>query len=129
MPCLKAWWSTNASSVRRRHMALVRDYVGVSAWCEAAQTIMIDACRQAAKTRDDLADIVNMALEELVRQRYEWPAFNTVLRAARAARGEINKVYCAQVRDRLSATALRAVKALLARPPEPTQTAWDRLKA
>jgi hypothetical protein len=107
----------DASSVRRRHMALVRDYVGVSAWCEAAQTVMIDACRQAAKTRDDLADIVNIALEEMVRQRYELPAFNTVLRAARAARTEINQGYYAQVRERLSDTALRAVNALLARPP------------
>jgi hypothetical protein len=87
----------DASSVRRRHMALVRDYVGVSAWCEVAQTVMIDACRQAARTRDDLADIVNIALEELVRQRYELPAFNTVLRAARAARTEINQGYYAQV--------------------------------
>lgn len=28
--------------------------------------VMIDACRQAARTRDDLADIVNIALEELL---------------------------------------------------------------
>ena len=40
-------------------MALVRDYVGVSGWCEAAQKIMTDACLQAARTRDDLADIIN----------------------------------------------------------------------
>jgi hypothetical protein len=46
----------DASSVRRRHMALVRDYVGVSTWCEAAQKIVADACRDAARTRDDLAD-------------------------------------------------------------------------
>jgi hypothetical protein len=47
---------------------------------------MGDACWEAARTRDDLADIINIALEDLVRQRYELPAFNTVLRAARAAR-------------------------------------------
>src|SRR5436305_9352222 len=41
----------DASSVRRRHMALVRDYVGVSTWCEAAQKIVADACRDAARTR------------------------------------------------------------------------------
>ena len=52
----------DASSVRRRHMALVRDYVGVSTWCEAAQKIVADACRDAARTRDDLADIINVAL-------------------------------------------------------------------
>jgi hypothetical protein len=58
--------------------------------------IIVDACREAARTRDDLADIINIALEDLVRQRYELPAFNTVLRAARAARTEINQGYYAK---------------------------------
>jgi hypothetical protein len=35
-------------------LALVRDHVGVNAWCEASQKIMGDACREAARTRDDL---------------------------------------------------------------------------
>lgn len=120
--------SYDAGSVRRRHMALVRDYVGVSAWCEASQKIMTDACREAARTCDDLADIINIALEDLVRQRYELPAFNTILRAARAARTEINQGYYAQVRERLSDTAMTMLTALLARPPEGTQSSWDRLK-
>ena len=118
----------DASSVRRRHMALVRDYVGVSTWCEAAQKIMADACRDAARTRDDLADIINVALEELVRQRYELPAFNTILRAARAARSEVNQGYYSRVRERLSDTAIATLAALLARPPEGAQSSWDRLK-
>ena len=118
----------DAGSVRRRHMALVRDYVGVSAWCEGSQKIMADACREASRTRDDLADIINVALEELIRQRYELPAFNTILRAARAARTEINQGYYAQVRTRLSETVMTKLTALLARPAEGTQSSWDRLK-
>ena len=69
---------------------------------------MGDACREAARTRDDLADIINIALEDLVRQRYELPAFNTVLRTARAARTEINQGYYAQVRERLPDAVPRA---------------------
>ena len=75
---------------------------------------MADACREAARTRDDLADIINVALEDLVRQRYELPAFNTVLRAARAARTEINQNYYAQVRERLPDTAKAILTTLLA---------------
>jgi hypothetical protein len=61
--------SYDASSVRRRHLALVRDYVGVSAWCEASLKIMGDACREAARTRDDLADRRRRgALERLERR-------------------------------------------------------------
>jgi TnpA family transposase len=120
--------SYDTSSVRRRHLALVRDYVGVSAWCEMSQKIMSDACMEAAGTRDDLADIINIALEHLVRQRYELPAFNTALRAARAARTEINQGYYTQVRERLPDTARAILTALLARPAEGTQSSWDRLK-
>jgi hypothetical protein len=89
---------------------------------------METACREAAKTQDDLADIINVALEELVRQRYELPAFSTILRAARTARTEINHRYHNQVRESLSDEALQKLSSLLNRPTEDTQSAWDRLK-
>jgi hypothetical protein len=85
------------SSVRRRHMTWVRDFLGVTAWGEQGQQVMVEACRQAARTRDDLADIINVAIEELVRQRHELPAFSCLLRYAQNARGEINRGYHAQV--------------------------------
>ena len=109
-------------------MSLIRDYVGVSAWCEAAQIAMETACYEAAKTQDDLTDIINVALEELVRQRYELPAFSTILRTARAARTEINQLYHRQVRDSLSNAALEQLSALLNRANEDTQSAWDRYR-
>lgn len=89
---------------------------------------MADACREAARTRDDLADIINVALEDLVRNRYELPAFTTMLRAARSARADINQGYHTQIRERLSAVATVALSTLLERPPEGTQSSWDRVK-
>jgi TnpA family transposase len=118
----------DAGSVRRRHLALVRDFVGMSGWCDASEKVMTDACREAARTRDDLADIINVALENLVRNRYELPAFTTILRASRTARAEINQSYHTQIRQRLSAVATAALNTLLVRPPEGTQSSWDRLK-
>ncbi len=47
---------------------------------------MIGACLEAARSRDDPADVANCAIEELVRQRCELPVLNTLLRAARKAR-------------------------------------------
>ena len=63
-----------------------------------------------------------------MRQRYELPAFNTVLRAARAARTEINHGYYAQVQERLSDAAKTTLITLLQRPSEGAQSSWDRLK-
>jgi hypothetical protein len=68
------------SSVRDRHKILVRDYLGVIADGKAARKVIIQTCFQAARTREDLPDIINMAIEELIRQRYELPAFSALLR-------------------------------------------------
>jgi TnpA family transposase len=89
---------------------------------------MADACWDAARTRDDLADIINVALEELIRQRYELPAFTTILRVARTARTETNQGFYAQVRRRLCEIVMTKLTALLARPAEGAQSSWDRLK-
>jgi Domain of unknown function (DUF4158) len=95
----------DASTARDRHMALVRAFIGVTAYGSAARKIMVEASLEAARTRDDLADIINVAIEELVRQCYELPAFGTLLKIARAARARVNRDYQTQVCDRLDATA------------------------
>lgn len=44
---------------------------------------MLLAMSEAARTKSDLADLINVAIEELVRKKYELPAFDTLVRAAR----------------------------------------------
>ena len=39
---------------------------------------MLRICLASSRVREDLADIVNTAIEELVRQRYELPGFSTL---------------------------------------------------
>ena len=73
----------DASSARDRHTALIREVLGVTAYGPAARDVAVETCLQAARTRDDLPDLINMAIEELIRQRFELPAFSTLLRIAR----------------------------------------------
>jgi hypothetical protein len=61
-------------------MQLIRSYVGVSAYDATARKIVTNASLAASRTRDDLADIINVAIEELVRQRCELPAFGMLLK-------------------------------------------------
>ena len=81
------------STYRVRYMNLVRIFMNVSAFDAVARRIVIEASVAAARTRDDLADIINIAIEELVRQRYELPVFNTLLHIARTARSAVNRDY------------------------------------
>ena len=65
-------------TARDRHKALVREYLGITPYDREARTVIIQTCFRAARTREDLPDIINMAIEELIRQRYELPAFSTL---------------------------------------------------
>ncbi|MEM6434160.1 MAG: DUF4158 domain-containing protein [Cyanobacteria bacterium P01_D01_bin.115] len=47
---------------------------------------MVTALQMAVLTKHDLVDLINIAIEELVRQRFELPGFSTLERAARTVR-------------------------------------------
>jgi len=116
------------SSVRDRHKLLVRDYLGVIAYGRAARKVSIQTCFQAARTREDLPDIINVAIEELVRQRYELPAFSTLLRIARTARYSQNRTYQERIYQALDDEARQRLQALLRREEGEARSIWDRLK-
>ncbi len=64
----------DASGTRQRHLIAIRAYVQVSPWGAVARRVLLGALREAARTKNDLADLINVGLEELVHQRYELPA-------------------------------------------------------
>ena len=116
------------STARDRHMILVRDYAGVTAYGKEARQVIIDTCMKAAKTRDDLPDIINMAIEELVRQRYELPAFSTLLRIARISRNKTNREYQSLVCGSLNDEDWQLLLTILKRPDKGSQSLWDQIK-
>ena len=84
-------------------MTLVRDYVGVAAYGPLARKAATVAAIEASRGRDDTADIVNAAIEELARKRFELPAFGTLLKIARTTRVLINRGYHRRAASAISA--------------------------
>lgn len=84
--------AATADSVRtlERYRGLVRDRVGVTYDAEAARKIAEEAIRTAAQTKDNPADLINVALEELVKARYELPGYTTLDEMAARLRAEVN---------------------------------------
>ena len=56
-------------TARIDHLDLVRSWVGVSAFDHEARHMMVKACVDISRVREDLADMVNCAMEELIRQK------------------------------------------------------------
>lgn len=115
-------------TARDRHRVLVREFLGVTADGKEARKVIIQTCFQAARTREDLPDIINMAIEELIRQRYELPAFSTLLRIARTTRYSQNRAYQERVYQALDGEARQRLQALLRRDEGEARSVWDRLK-
>jgi hypothetical protein len=65
------------------------------------QVALSKAVREAAQAKEDLADIINVAIEELVRQAFEVPGFTTIHEQAQRGRAEVNRGF---LRARLAAT-------------------------
>ncbi len=120
--------SYDGSNQKWVHHGMVREYLCVSTFNKSARQIAVAACLEAAATRDDLVDIINVAIEELVRQRYELPGYSTLAKIARAARSRVNTDYHQQVYSALTSKAKDGLKLLFESPGRQSKSAWDNLK-
>ena len=116
------------TTYRIRLMQMVRECAGVSGYDHTARRIAVRAVMEAAATRDDVADLVNVAIEELIRQRYELPSFGTLLKIARTSRAFVNRGYYRQVAAAMPVGERERLQALLVVPESARCSAWDRVK-
>src|SRR3546814_14511256 len=97
---LKAY---DASGSRSRHLQKIRDFIGVRRFVDTDWSWLDQVAREAASTRQELEDIINVLIEELVRQKFELPGFTQLVRAARAARNAVNTAIFKSITEQLSA--------------------------
>jgi TnpA family transposase len=116
------------SGTRRRHVSAIRDFVQIRAFDEMAKKALLDATREASLTKEDLADIINVGIEELVRLRFELPAFSTIHRTAQYAKTQINRQIYGQVTTELGSRGRELIDALLKVHPSRTRSEWENLK-
>lgn len=76
----------DVSRSRKTHMGLIRRHLDVRPFDSDALKLLGQALADAALTKDDLADIINVGIEMLVKYRYELPVFGTLLREAKTQR-------------------------------------------
>ncbi|MEU6641705.1 Tn3 family transposase [Saccharomonospora sp. NPDC046836] len=82
----------------------------------------------AVTTKDNPADLINVALEELVRAGCELPGFSTLDRMATAIRTETNTALYAMVAARIDLAGKARLARLLWLDPTSRRSDFDRLK-
>lgn len=76
------------------HQRALRTFSGIRVLDEAGRIWLDNEAKNAAHTKQELPDIINILLEELVHHRYELPGFVTLSRLASRARSHVNdKLY------------------------------------
>ncbi|MBS0351530.1 MAG: hypothetical protein JSR33_10180, partial [Proteobacteria bacterium] len=75
------------------------------------------AALEAANIRENLADIINVIIEELIKTRFELPGFRKLLRLARAARTVVNNSNYQRIANSLSSEQEKLIERILGLAP------------
>ena len=116
------------SSTRQGLLKQVRRFLGIKPITGKTEHLIEVAAHEAAETKQALADIINVVLEELIRQRHELPGFSTLVRVVRRVRNQVNDRYFRSLVDALSPALKQEFNGLLAAPSGDASTGWLKLK-
>jgi len=117
------------SGVRQRLLGLVRAQLGIKPFSQGGEQLVIQTAEDAAESKQELADIINILIEELIRKRYELPGFSTLARAARRARTTVNERYYQSLYETLTTSVKSEIDDLLSVQTGGTQSSWNQLKS
>ncbi|WP_224389036.1 DUF4158 domain-containing protein [Pseudonocardia sp. ICBG1293] len=112
----------------KRHRQFVRDRLGVKFEAARVREVAEQSIRVAVQTKDNPADLINVALEELVRQRCELPGYTTLDAMAATIRAEINGGFFAMVASRPDRVERARLERLLVVDPATRRSKFDRIK-
>lgn len=98
---------------RYSYQKTIRDYLGVKQYDKLAQKIIAILVAQQAEVKDHPADLINVAIEELVKQSYELPAFSTLDRLVCHIRAMVNNRLFIRVSSSFSVTEILYLDQLL----------------
>lgn len=119
----------DASGTRTAHLSAIRQHFGVTPFHAGGEAVATRAMTAAAQTKEDLRDLINVALEELARQRFELPGFSTLRKEAARVRVQVNSSLHGCVCQSLTDDERQRLEQLFLEPGRVRgQTAWQEVK-
>lgn len=116
------------ATLYRYYMAL-REYLEITTYQgKQVRHVAARAMHQAAQVMNNPADIINAAIETLLNEHCELPAFSTLDRMARRIRTLVNGGIYQRILTRLSESERAALSALLQTNAEAAYTPFTRIK-
>ena len=116
------------SDTRLRHLQIIRAFLGVSPFDSKARHLIVVAIGKAAKTKEEPTDLINIAIEELIKNSYELPAFSTIERAVNRIRVSVNRSFYRKIFDSLNEEEVNKINNLLENDEDLKSTPWNMIK-
>lgn len=127
-PTLKEMGRFERGGNRATKIRKLREFLDIRPLKEKDFAWLRHVAEEAAEIQHLVADIINVLLEELVRHRYELPAFETLRRAAIAAREKSNDQYFHAIASKLGPDTRAHIDRLMKVEPGAQTSAWHSLK-
>jgi hypothetical protein len=118
----------DTSGTRQRHILLIRVLQKLKPYSPDARTCFLKAMVEAGKAKEDLADLINVALDELTKNRFELPPFALLDKAAHHVRAVTTRGLYRRVYKAIPEEARVSLEALFAVQPGQHLSAWELLK-
>lgn len=117
---------------RHRHLKIIREYLQINADKKIRRQVMKQAALAAAISKENLADIINSVIDELIKSKFELPAFQKLVRLARSARTVTNNDAFGKIFNLLSEEQKRLIDSIIdfVKPPDSHHEvlSWQMLK-
>ncbi len=117
-----------AARTAKRHRNLVRRRLGVKYDAAAACAFAEEAIQDAAQTKDNPADLINVALDVLISKSCELPGYTTLDLAAKTIRARVNRDFFAAAAARITPAQRAVLERLMVVDPATRRSGFDRLK-
>ncbi|MEE3026780.1 MAG: Tn3 family transposase [Pseudomonadota bacterium] len=113
---------------RTRLKALVRRYLDIKLIESNDKTTLLlhKLSSEASEKKHEIADIINIVIEGLVKQRYELPGFSTLVKYAKSAKKQVNDAYFKQTHRKLNHELTAELDRML--NSSGSKTHWDSIK-
>jgi hypothetical protein len=111
-----------------RYRQSIRAFLSVRSWSLGGVKVAQRAIEKSAYTMSDPADLINVAIESLIANRYELPTFSTLDRLAGHVRQQVHQRLYEQITTRLSEEQRNRLDDLLEVRGDERLTDFNRIK-
>jgi Domain of unknown function (DUF4158) len=118
----------DAARTAKRQRDLVRKRLGVKYNSAQARGFAEEAIEQAAQTKDNPADLINVALDVLVKKGCELPGNTTLDLATKTIRARVNEGFFTVVASRIDPVFRPGLHQLMVVDPATRRSGFDKLK-